>query len=167
MPIAPKVFEFTDQNPPPASLLAKYDIVIWRSPHGTLQVDRRGNFMPISEDAARRMLGAPAPGASPSPSPSPGTALPTLMEASKAKMSTGVRAAGEEMQRARTESALQGTLARGKFAAPEAADPFEGLGIAERAQAEQLVKQGMSPEEAAARVKKVPPAAAQAGALQP
>lgn len=165
-----KAFRYTDQNPPPPEVMAKYDVVIWDSPHGLLQVDRRGNFMPISEDAAMKILGpAAAPSPSPSPSPTPETqAMPSMTESRAGQMSTA-KERGAESRRAKAEQSHQETLDKAKFAAPTGPDPLEGLGLAERAKVEALIRGGMSPEEAIASVRGKPPsvpAAAQAGALR-
>ena len=159
------VYEHTGDNPPGLDVLSKHDTVVWKHPqHGWLKAGKSGGFSPISEADVTRLKG-PVP----KPSPSPGAvgAPTTGAGSSTANIHKGMNLQQryDERKRAKTEGEVQGTLDRAKFAPQERADPMAGLGLVERAEVARLVREGKSPEEAAAEVKRKT-AGAQAEALK-
>lgn len=163
------VFQYEGQNPPGLDVLSKHRTVVWKHPqHGWLRADKNGSFTPLSEGAAKQLLGVTTPAQPTTTTP----AAPTgAVGAGSTKanitggMSTTERA--EERQRAKAEAGHQATLDRAQFVPETGPDPMAGLGLTERAKVQELVRGGMKIEDAVRKVRK-PAAATQAeGLAQP
>jgi hypothetical protein len=176
----PRVYVHKDVNPPqnPAGLLKDNDVLMWEANLGgqptTLIYEKNGWRQATPQEVKTYAPPEPAPEATPAPGtpPAPAPATDTTLGGTGAgttrpTMEGTSAQAQAERNRARREAELQkagAAQATQDKAAMEGA--FAGLSIAERGQAEQLVRQGETPEAAAAAVKAKRNAGAQATALE-
>lgn len=168
------VFQYEGANPPGLDVLSKHGTVVWKHPqHGWLKAEKNGSFTPLDPGTAQRLLGAappPPPAETAAATTSPTTTRPaapttgagTTRTTYTDRMSVTDRV--EERDRAKAEAGHQAALDKARFMPQTGPDPMAGLGLTERAKVQELIRGGMTVEEAVKKVRK-PAASVQAEAL--
>lgn len=169
---------YEDANPPPTGMInASEEGVIWKRPDGTFFRATREGFFPLTPEQAAPYFAAPAPAGVQAealagvPAP-PAAAAPagggdlSARDASQLAVKTRGNTTlvdASEVERANTEAAVQGAMARERAAT---AGPLGALSLPERGQVAKLLQTGeaANEEEAAKLIIAARPKAAEQGA---
>jgi hypothetical protein len=168
----PKVYVHKDVNPPgnPKEFLQTNDVVLWEADLGQgpahYQYDpKTGNYLPLSPAQVQKLL---PPEPEPTPTPTPAATGAVGAGTTRPSITSATAAGALERARAGREKEMQDVQAVGNLQQRAAAKVAMGqLSLTERAEATALMREeGLSEEDAAAKVISKRTAGAQAGALE-